>query len=89
MLTESPIDAARRAEAVDLIRALCHVAGDEDAVLDVIESYARRAGHNETVRTVAAALIVTYGTCMTTPVPLDPRTPIRVTIPTTEGAPTP
>ncbi|MFC6017577.1 hypothetical protein ACFP2T_15345 [Plantactinospora solaniradicis] len=86
-MTAAVIDDARRADAVNLIRALCGRAGDEDAVLDVIERYARLFGPVETVRIVAAALVVTYGSCMTAPVPLDPRTPIQIPIPT-EGAPT-
>ncbi|WP_200210896.1 hypothetical protein [Micromonospora coerulea] len=88
-MTAAPFDADRRAAAVDLIRALCVAAGSEDAVLDVIERHARTVGHDEATRTVAAALIVTYGTCMTSPVALDTRTPTPITIPNNEGAPTP
>lgn len=88
-MTAAPFDAARRADAVALIRALCAAAGSEDAVLDALERHAQAVGKDEAVRTIAAALIVTFGTCMTSAVSLDARTPTPITIPDTEGAPTP
>lgn len=86
-MTKPPFTKEQRAEAVDVVRTLCLVAGDEDQVLDVIEGYAQMVGDDRATAGLVAALIVTYGSCMTQPVPLDPDTdPVPVNVPQPEGA---
>lgn len=64
------IDPQRRGEADALIRALSMVAGDERKVADLLSDYAEGAGVNRAISVCMAALILTFGSCMSQPVPL-------------------
>lgn len=61
-----------REAAVDLIRALASVAGDEDAVLAVLEEHSEHFDLTTTRRTAIAALVVTFGSCIEWPQPINP-----------------
>lgn len=64
------INPQRRADADALIRLLSMVAGDERQVSALLADYAEGAGVNRAISTATAALIITFGSCMTQPVPL-------------------
>lgn len=64
---------SQRAEAADLIRALCTVAGDETAVVELLENYASAIGVAAARGLCAASLAIVFGSCLTQPVPLDLR----------------
>lgn len=76
------LDVWQHADAVDLIRALCDVAGDEPQVLAVIGRHAQEVGNDRARRGLAAALYVTFAECMTHPAPSDH--PVLVPIPPAE-----
>ena len=59
-----------RREAAELVRDLAAAAGDEARVLDVLEDYAPRDGIATALRTASAALVLTFGSCLT-PIQLD------------------
>lgn len=64
------IDPQRRSEADALIRALSMVAGDERKVAALLSDYAEGAGVHRAVSVCMAALTLTFGSCMSQPVPL-------------------
>lgn len=72
---------AINAEAVDLVRSLAAVAGDVERVADVLEDHHDRVGYDLAVKHCIAALLVTFGECITSPVSLDPNNPVPVTLP--------
>lgn len=59
-------------EAVDLVRALCAVAGNEDAVFELLSRYANgKESKQEACVGVASALLVTYARGLAGPISLD------------------
>ncbi len=80
------LDPDLRADADHLIVHLAAVAGDERAVIGVLADQAREHGIPATRALAAAALYVTFTSCIREPAPTGPAHPVPVTVPTTQGA---
>lgn len=57
-------------DAVSLIRDLCLVAGDYEAVLEAMSKSAAERGFDAFLSTASIALLITYSRCLDGPVPL-------------------
>lgn len=75
----STLNQEQYADAHWLLSDLCAVAGDEDAVLDVIGRYAQEVGPAQARLDCSAALFLMFAEWMRRPAPLDG--PVLVTSP--------